>query len=480
MTIKFIDSISNDLNNEIPELFDSSDKVSIAVAFLKNSGLDLIKQSIKENTDTKISIITGLDFSITDVEALRELLDLGINCSIVHGTNFHPKLYIFENEDDNATIIVGSSNLSEGGFSTNYEANLMFTGKASESPIKNAIEYFKQLDSESVLLDDEIIKLYSENKTMNEDDRDKANEKNKEATMKLNEYLNSKVDSESLNDDNTKLWEEAESLLNEGQNLYEMGDIEGALHSYQKSYEIFSKLVKIEEGYNHFTLKKIHSLIGISKSYSRMYMFENAQKPIDEAEKLAKILKDDILLLDVLVCSIDSRIKLDEINKKCDEFIHIYESDAMKLEYTNYYNVGSAYHSSAEYKLKNNKSLAIVHISNAIINYKKMDLLAEDWNSTINNCNIAAAYKVENKLKHNINGHEIEINKHLNHALSIAKNKLKSKYWEGSVRIDIANSYNWNVETCHHLKKAKKIFNDLKYFKIVDEIDELRNNYECK
>src|SRR5208282_3120583 len=37
---------------------------------------------------------------------------------------FHPKLYIFQNQNGKKSAILGSSNLTEGGLSKNYEANV--------------------------------------------------------------------------------------------------------------------------------------------------------------------------------------------------------------------------------------------------------------------------------------------------------------------------------------------------------------------
>ena len=147
MNVNFCGAPTKNIKNDVQSLIKQCEKASMSVAYLKKSGVELIKQSLDENKDsnTKISIITSLDFGITDVEGLRESLNMDVECSIMHGKNFHPKLYIFEMAKGNATMIVGSSNLSNGGLSTNYEANLVINGKVSDSPIKEAIEYFSRL-----------------------------------------------------------------------------------------------------------------------------------------------------------------------------------------------------------------------------------------------------------------------------------------------------------------------------------------------
>lgn len=185
MQIEFVGSPIKNIKSKIRHLINNSENVKIAVAYLKNSGLESIKQSLKENRqNNNISIITGLDFGITDSESLLELQNMNIGCNIINDLNFHPKLYIFENFDS-ATMILGSSNLSEGGLAINYEANIIITGKKSESPLKDAIEYFSFLQSKSIPLDEKIIKLYRES-TLNSD---KHVESNNEKERELKEYL---------------------------------------------------------------------------------------------------------------------------------------------------------------------------------------------------------------------------------------------------------------------------------------------------
>lgn len=92
MQVEFVGAPINNLENKINSLLNQSDKVSIAVAFLEYSGLSIIKQSMQEfgklnNAKSTITIITSLDFGITDPEALQELLNLGICCGIIHSEN---------------------------------------------------------------------------------------------------------------------------------------------------------------------------------------------------------------------------------------------------------------------------------------------------------------------------------------------------------------------------------------------------------
>jgi len=71
-----------------------------------------------------IRVVLGIDLWGTSQEVLREVLSWGVDSVVVkHGVpghTFHPKIYLFE-WADHAAIIIGSNNITEGGFFRNYE-----------------------------------------------------------------------------------------------------------------------------------------------------------------------------------------------------------------------------------------------------------------------------------------------------------------------------------------------------------------------
>lgn len=133
------------------ELFNSKN-TQIAVAFLKHSGIKVIEQSLKYSLDSgaKFEIIAGLDFKTTDPKSMLFFIDLKKNypnlkfyCYGDKKQNrndivFHPKIYLFEN-DKEKTSIVGSTNLTGGGLTSNFEVNTIFNEK---KPV-----YFSQLQA---------------------------------------------------------------------------------------------------------------------------------------------------------------------------------------------------------------------------------------------------------------------------------------------------------------------------------------------
>lgn len=493
MDIKFIGAPTNCLENEVQINLKRSENVSIAVAFLKNSGMESIRKSIEEskNNGTKISIITGLDFGITDSESLRELLDMGISCNVIDDINYHPKMYIFETGGDNATMIVGSSNLSKGGLFTNYEANIIVTGKVSESPIKDAIEYFSHIQMRSVPIDEKIIDLYAKskvaidliNKSVNDD------EKHKNMRKKLSAYLQNKSTFEELNETNIdELMENADDKHKCADDLFESGKINESFPLYEESYKIYDKLLNISDNMNdEIFYGKINCLLGLARSCYQLYKYEDARRYTDEAEQLAEMLykttNDVRHILNVLCWSADLRLKTNEINEICDKFIEIYESRGDESEYDNYNALGTVYLLSTQNKFELNpkSTKAVKHLYNAIAYLKKdLEVSTSDYACMASHLIMAEAHQTQNNIENKVDGNEININNHFDSAQKIAKDVLKSKFWEGIIRIRIAQSYVTKQRRCSELKIARKIFDELGYDTIVDRIDELKQSYTCK
>jgi HKD family nuclease len=101
-----------------------------AVAFVKRSGvrcLDAALRNFSRRAEVKISV--GVDFGGTSEEGLVQLFDAvggDGHIWVFHNTNgstFHPKVFLFRNQDE-AFLILGSGNLTKGGLFTNYEAAL--------------------------------------------------------------------------------------------------------------------------------------------------------------------------------------------------------------------------------------------------------------------------------------------------------------------------------------------------------------------
>jgi HKD family nuclease len=120
----------------IQELFRDATDIVVCVAFVKRTGLDLLKPALEDalRRGAKVKWLCGLDFYLTDPDALFELLRLfrkhGGGKLLLHkqcrsGKGcFHPKLYCVTTRE--ATwLVVGSANLTGGGLVDNVEVSCL-------------------------------------------------------------------------------------------------------------------------------------------------------------------------------------------------------------------------------------------------------------------------------------------------------------------------------------------------------------------
>ncbi len=108
------------------------DKLDIAVAWVRASGMAYLSARFADflRHGGQLSVIVGIDLQNTTREGLAALLDLeqyGRSETFVYhneaGSIFHPKLYLFRNEEE-ARLIVGSNNITQAGLYVNVEAGL--------------------------------------------------------------------------------------------------------------------------------------------------------------------------------------------------------------------------------------------------------------------------------------------------------------------------------------------------------------------
>lgn len=120
----FLKSIKN-------EFMYANNEINIIVAFIKNSGINLLLEDIKNTTNkgVKVRILTGTYLGITDVSALFILLNemdknpnLEVKLFANQNISFHPKSYMFINKE-NSCIYIGSSNMSKTAFTIGVEWN---------------------------------------------------------------------------------------------------------------------------------------------------------------------------------------------------------------------------------------------------------------------------------------------------------------------------------------------------------------------
>ncbi len=137
------------VGKELLELFRSHRYSSFTclVAFASFGGVSALSEEINEakRRNCKIKVILGVDQGGTSKEALEEVLTWGVDAKIYHTVDFnifHPKIYLFENEDI-FCLIVGSNNLTVPGLVQNVECSLMVKDIRSNPVLGNFYTYWK-------------------------------------------------------------------------------------------------------------------------------------------------------------------------------------------------------------------------------------------------------------------------------------------------------------------------------------------------
>jgi len=146
--LRFLDSSRT--GRQIPLLFRSATQVDIAVAYIKNNGVALLRKPLLQFLERRghIRIVVALDpFGITDGSAVATLYKLlskypaQTTMRYYRDNAFHPKLYVFK-YDNKISAIIGSSNLTRAAMESNIEANFFIEGESNEPAIAALTDYF--------------------------------------------------------------------------------------------------------------------------------------------------------------------------------------------------------------------------------------------------------------------------------------------------------------------------------------------------
>ncbi len=136
------------------EQLDQATQADIAVAFVKDSGVRLIMEHLRDllDRDGRLRLLTGDYLGLTDPEGLHRLLDLEGDIQIrayeCRGTSFHPKAYIFRNRHRPHVAFVGSSNLSAMAMREAIEWNYRIVS-SRESGFQSIVNGFEDLFRDS-------------------------------------------------------------------------------------------------------------------------------------------------------------------------------------------------------------------------------------------------------------------------------------------------------------------------------------------
>lgn len=151
MDVSFIDNDTTHLRDAIEEAASDADGARVAVAFAKGSGLAATPALTRlVERGAEVRLLAGTDFQLTDLEAVERFdrppsaARLYVHSEGEESRTFHPKVYAFRRKD-RVTAIVGSSNLTGGGFGKNIEGNVVLHGSAHDSVIASILSFHDRM-----------------------------------------------------------------------------------------------------------------------------------------------------------------------------------------------------------------------------------------------------------------------------------------------------------------------------------------------
>src|SRR5690554_6618753 len=161
-------SLRNSFYNYLKESLDQCQSFSLSVAFISDSGLQLIIDELKRLEKKGIKgrlLTTNYEYKTTPkaLEMLAELSNIEVKVfdALNSSRKFHTKGYIFE-MNDHFEIVVGSSNLTQYALKSNHEWNLKYASKTDSDLNNNLLLEFDNLfnDEKSLPLTKDFILKY--------------------------------------------------------------------------------------------------------------------------------------------------------------------------------------------------------------------------------------------------------------------------------------------------------------------------------
>lgn len=149
------------INYLIKEL-SNCEEFCFSVAFITNSGLNLLLNVLKELEEKDIhgKVLTTNYLYFNEPSALRRLLQFkNLEVKIYDDGNFHSKGYIFKN-NNNYNFIVGSSNLTQEAMTLNEEWNIKITSLADGELLRDTLDEFNDAWAQANILTEEWIDNY--------------------------------------------------------------------------------------------------------------------------------------------------------------------------------------------------------------------------------------------------------------------------------------------------------------------------------
>lgn len=174
MRIQMVDNVERNTISVLAPIIETANDIRIAVAFVSSDGLSQIMPSVKMamKAGAYVEFLVGMDPRATDPLAIKDLYTLfrgtsqgALLCFASRNASaiYHPKMYLTR-DSQIATAIIGSSNLTRRGLTTNVEANVVITDDVDAEIVSEIYGTYSRLKyhPHRVIPDDEFINLFAD------------------------------------------------------------------------------------------------------------------------------------------------------------------------------------------------------------------------------------------------------------------------------------------------------------------------------
>lgn len=135
----------------------------INVAFITDSGIQVIKQELRELEKRNVqgTIITGAYLAFTEPKALKTLSEFkNIELYLNFNEDLHAKNYVFKRGKE-YKVLLGSTNLTQRALTVNEEWNFQYYAEYN-ALVEEILQNYKYLKDKSTLLDERVLEQYFE------------------------------------------------------------------------------------------------------------------------------------------------------------------------------------------------------------------------------------------------------------------------------------------------------------------------------
>lgn len=161
MTTRIVMNNGESLGDVLAQNLSDARTFLVATAYLNANGLSRVMPAVERILDGngQVSVVHGFYPQITETHTVRDLARLadgfdqmryGVYTDLDRSLegSFHPKIYMTHSPANDWRVVIGSSNLTKGGLSSNLEVNCTLTGSASHPAIRQCRTVFDRIQKD--------------------------------------------------------------------------------------------------------------------------------------------------------------------------------------------------------------------------------------------------------------------------------------------------------------------------------------------